>query len=103
MTSRRSASSPRYASAGGHELQPSEVNSSTTAGRGCALTARLQANIAQTRSTPAIQCRCGDAHIEDPPHVMASLNRPGVFSEYYTGRLRQVGGGAVSLQHAARA
>jgi hypothetical protein len=42
------------------------VNSSTTAGRGCASAAEVQPSDAQTRSMPAIQCRDIDAPTEVP-------------------------------------
>ena len=45
------ASSPMILSAGGHDEQPCEVNSSTTA-RGSAWAGRMMATIAQTPSAP---------------------------------------------------
>src|SRR5215472_5747054 len=51
--SARALSCPIAASAGGHELHPSEVNSSTTKGRCCALTPAVQ----QTAITAASHCR----------------------------------------------
>lgn len=49
-----------YPSAGGHELHPSEVNSSHTAGRNCAW-----ATAAKHSNEPATQRLCSDKRIQN--------------------------------------
>src|SRR5690606_37713106 len=80
--------SPRISSAAGHEEQPCDVNSSTTA-RGSAKAARLSATSAQTPSAP-------DSRVKTPRDIIkitetAAQREACGMKEKHTLRMREAG------------